>query len=668
MHVFDIESLGVDFKNPDWVHNDEPKAITCICALDRETGTEYVWRYENVGEIEAGLRYLMDKDLGGHRIQGFDIPYIQAVYPWWRPTGVIRDSLVESEMWYPAKDLRSKDYAAEAKYGRNNWIPFHLYGRHSLEAWGARLKEPKDDFSKRMKALGLDPWGSLPEPYATERVTYCAQDVRTNTKVFDFLESKFDYEAAAMAVRIENRVAQILVRQEQWGVRFHRDRAIALHQELTVRQDELFKQLEDYFEPFYQRDGKGEMPKRTMKRFVENENGSKTRKYKGNVQVGWYEHITEGDMFVKVKLTQFNPNSRPQIADRLQRLYGWKPTEMTDTGIPKVDEKTLQDLRYPPIPMLIEYMLVQKRIGQVADGKNAWLRQERDGRIHGRVSQNGTRTTRASHNSPNLGQVPKVSKPYGPQCRACFGPSEGRQQVGVDLSGIELRGLGHYLARYDGGVYARNVIDGDVHEDARVACVFNERDNVKTLEYAFLYGAFDTKLGITVYDDMTPEQRKAFGKATRKSLTALGNKARSRLEKGINGLEPLVKAAHQAAKRKRMRALDGRMLAVPSKHSALNTILQSLGGVLSKVWMVIVDDALIEAGINPAHSWIADDTYGAVQMLYVHDELQFDTKPGCTEQVMSITEQSAINAGEQLQLRVVVNAKAQAGANWAECH
>ena len=36
--------------------------------------------------------------------------------------------------------------------------------------------------------------------------------------------------------------------------------------------------------------------------------------------------------------------------------------------------------------------------------------------------------------------------------------------VGADLSGIELRMLGHYLARYDGGRYADILLNGDIHQ------------------------------------------------------------------------------------------------------------------------------------------------------------------------------------------------------------
>ena len=36
---------------------------------------------------------------------------------------------------------------------------------------------------------------------------------------------------------------------------------------------------------------------------------------------------------------------------------------------------------------------------------------------------------------------------------------------GADLSGIELRVLSHYLARYDGGRYKEILITGDIHAE-----------------------------------------------------------------------------------------------------------------------------------------------------------------------------------------------------------
>ena len=48
-----------------------------------------------------------------------------------------------------------------------------LRGSHSLEAWGQRLGAWKGDYSKEMKAKGLDPWAE----WNPEMQSYCEQDV-----------------------------------------------------------------------------------------------------------------------------------------------------------------------------------------------------------------------------------------------------------------------------------------------------------------------------------------------------------------------------------------------------------------------------------------------------------------------------------------------------------
>jgi DNA polymerase-1 len=46
---------------------------------------------------------------------------------------------------------------------------------------------------------------------------------------------------------------------------------------------------------------------------------------------------------------------------------------------------------------------------------------------------------------------------------SCFIPGKDRVQVGADASGLELRCLGHYLAPFDGGKFAKEVVEGDIH-------------------------------------------------------------------------------------------------------------------------------------------------------------------------------------------------------------
>ena len=661
-YVFDIETNAVDFD--DLVGS--LQYISCIAIVDRHTGDRLLYtnrgRRGSRGTITEGVEFLQAATekgygIGGHNVHAFDVPAIQILYPWFVPNrNLVFDSKVESEMWYPSAELKHADFAKVRKVGKDKWINPYLYGRHTLEAWGARLKCPKDDFSKRMKKLGLDPWApDLPEQYLTEREDYCEQDTVTNVRLFDFLEAKFDYKAGEIGVWMENRVAPLLARQHQYGVQFNEGKARRLHTELVTRQEELTHELrETYFHPFYVKNGKQASPKKTI-----------------NYKDPKRPDLTAGAVYTRVKQVMFNPGSTQHISRMLREKYDWQPREFTPTGEPKCDEDVLSTLTYDCIPMLLEVMMVMKRIGQVATGDQAWLKKVRsNGRIHHTVKQNGTRTTRASHTGPNLGQVPACKAPYGKECRELFVASEGRTIVGCDQSGIELRALGHYLGRYDGGTYAREAVEGDVHTRAMEAIGFNLRDNTKTAEYAFLYGAQDLKLGKITYDDMTPEQRLELGKVGERQLYALGKSTRTKLERGIKGLEPLVKAVHKAHKRGWMQALDGRKIAVPSKHSALNTLLQHLGGELSKLWMVIAEDLLIQNGLIPADRWVLlpDEAWWTIQILWVHDELQHDTVPEYADTVGRILQEAAKLAGQAFELRVPVDAEYKVGATWRDTH
>ena len=102
-----------------------------------------------------------------------------------------------------------------------------------------------------------------------------------------------------------------------------------------------------------------------------------------------------------------------------------------------------------------------------------------DGRIHGRVITNGAVTGRCTHNSPNLAQIPARGQ-YGKQCRALFAAPPPLVQVGADASGLELRMLAHYLAAYDGGAYAKVLLEGDIHTANQHAAGLETRDNAKT--------------------------------------------------------------------------------------------------------------------------------------------------------------------------------------------
>ena len=75
------------------------------------------------------------------------------------------------------------------------------------------------------------------------------------------------------------------------------------------------------------------------------------------------------------KLKEFNPTSRHHIAWAFQQFRDWKPKEFTDSGKPKIDEPTLRGIGTEEANAFARILELQKHLGQVAEGKNAWLKQ-----------------------------------------------------------------------------------------------------------------------------------------------------------------------------------------------------------------------------------------------------------------------------------------------------
>jgi len=414
MLCFDIETNGL---------LDTLTKIHVLVAKDTETGERMI----RVGHQEIGsfLRntLMTAPEFCGHNILGFDIPALQKVFAWFKPKGKAVDTLVLSRVIYT--NLLESD----AELRDMGKLPGRLIGGHSLEAWGYRLGNYKDDYQGG--------WGVC----TPEMISYCAQDV----EVTELLWRKLDgHKLPAGCIELEHGVQYVIQRQVRHGVLFDTKAAEALYVDLLARRDALTRELKEAFGSWYEPDG--------SKLFIP----------KSDSQAYGY---TEGCPITKVKRVEFNPGSRAHIAKRLTKLYGWKPKTLTKTGLPVVDEKVLADLNYYPyVDLLLEYLMLSKRIGQVAEGENGWLKLVApDGRIHGNVNSNGAVTGRMTHSSPNLTQVPASGSPFGKECRALFTVPKGKSLVGCDASGLELRMLAHFMARYDGGKYAKVVVDGDVH-------------------------------------------------------------------------------------------------------------------------------------------------------------------------------------------------------------
>ena len=285
-----------------------------------------------------------------------------------------------------------------------------------------------------------------------------------------------------------------------------------------------------------------------------------------------------------------------------------------------------------------------KRQGQLSEGANSWFNSiGSDGCIHHSCSL-ATQTGRNAHRGPNLGQV--VSAPWA---RELFVPFPGHVMVGADLEGIELRALGHYLARFDEGAFAEVVCNGDIHQQNadRVGCT---RPQVKSLTYAFIYGAGDAKLGHVLHPEYSDAQKKSLGADLRRKFLA-----------AIPGLEPLINAVKLKVRETgKLKGLDGRPIFCDGEHKSLNFLLQSCGAIISKRWCVISQELLDAAGLT------YDSDY--TRCAYVHDEQQFSVLPSEADRVAKLLVDAAPLAGQYYKFKVPITAASDIGDSWAATH
>jgi DNA polymerase I-like protein with 3'-5' exonuclease and polymerase domains len=551
--------------------------------------------------IETGLSLLMDADeIAGHNIIKFDIPAIKKLYPNFKPKGKLFDTLLMSKLVYP--DITEQDTLLILK----NKFPTKLRGRYSLKAWGYRLQEYKGNYCEKE-----DAWDS----WTPELQRYCEQDVKVTLRLFELLKRK---NISEEAVKLEHQFAQIIFNQEQRGVYFDKAKAIELASKLTEQKLVLEKQLKELFPD--------EVKEETFIPKVNN----KTRGY------------VKGEPFIKKTVIEFNPSSRQMIANGLVNKYNWQPTKLSPTGLPVVDEEVLEGLDYEEAPLLKEYFLVTKTLGQLVEGKNAWLKLiESDGAIHGRVDTIGAVTGRCTHNAPNLAQVPSARGFMGKECRELFRAREGYKLVGTDASGLELRCLAHYMNDED---YTNEILNGDIHTKNQMAAGLPTRNNAKTFIYGFLYGAGDGKIG-----SITGKGAKEGKEIKERFLSSL-----PKLKKLTTGVKARI------SERGYLKGIDGRILKVREQYKGLNVLLQSAGAIVMKKALCILADDI------EAKGWKINDDVAFV--LNVHDEYQAEVKPELVEEYKVMAVEAIRKAGEYFKFRCPLDGEAKVGDSWYDTH
>ena len=457
-------------------------------------------------------------------------------------------------------------------------------GGHSLRNWGEELGFPKGDH---------DDWTCL----SPEMIDYCMRDVEVTEAVHKKLVTDMS-EFSQQSVELEHKVQYVVQQQERNGWVLDQELARELCATFKERMNEIEADLQAIFPPI-----------------IEQRYSEKTGKR------------------LKDKVTVFNVGSRQQVADRLT-AKGAVWTELTPTGKPMVDEKTLKENSHvPEAEQVLEYLLLQKRYAQV----NSWLEHvEDDGRVHGRVISNGAVTGRMTHQSPNMAQVPAGHSLFGHECRSCWTVPQQSKLVGFDASGLELRMLAHYMNDEE---FTNVLLREDIHTRNQQAAGLETRPQAKTFIYAFLYGAGDAKIGTIV------------GGTARDGRTL-----KQRFLRNTPALESLRTRTARAAGRGYLTGLDGRRLRVRSEHSALNTLLQAAGAIVMKQALVTLDDYAKLWNIN--YKFVGN----------IHDEVQSEVVAEQAEKFGWLAVECLKAAGISFELRCPLDGEYKVGSTWAETH
>jgi DNA polymerase I-like protein with 3'-5' exonuclease and polymerase domains len=314
------------------------------------------------------------------------------------------------------------------------------------------LKEAAKDFGVHPKK---ELW-KLPAMFVGE---YAEGDAELTLKLWQCFKGLLRREEVESIFELETELLPVLVDITLRGVRFDRQKAIDLRNDMTAREKELLKQIRE-----------------TAK--------------------------TPVDIWAAASIARG--------FDNLSIAY-----PKTEAGAPSFTKSFLESCDHPIAKCIIEARELNKTYGTFL--KPYIDLSSGDGRIHPHVNQlrsdeGGTVTGRLSMANPNLQQVPARHEIIGPLVRNLFLPEEGQLWASCDFSSQEPRLLVHYavLLNLPGSEKMQAAYLKDPRTDfhqmvADMAGI--KRKAAKTIGLGLMYGMGKKKLAQSL--DMSSEEAEA---------------------------------------------------------------------------------------------------------------------------------------------------------------
>ncbi len=593
-----------------------PTKIHCVCLVSLQDRKKRLY-FTEAEPFKDWLKANRDAAFIGHNLLKADRPWLQKLWQSVLPVGRCIDTFVLSQLYDP-------------KLPKPTECP-RTTGTHSLKAWGFRFKDYKQEFTDFSE-------------FTPEMLEYCFQDVLLTLKVYKSLAKKMlDLGFSEKSVKLEHQIVPIIYQQQVNGFYFDTDRAISLREDLRREQQLLEADVRGIFQSRRRSVGKY--------KYKTKQDGTLFASVLRHQQLFSIDYDHDAGTYECFVTEDFNIGSPTQRVERLIEA-GYKPTAFTPTGLPKVDEDALvafaEQSGIKEVQMIADWLVLEGRANMIG----TWLNNVSgsDSCIHGDVFTCGANSRRMRHSNPNTANIPRVTTKYGYEVRSLWTARPNRCLVGVDAAALEGRMFYHHLCNYVTDddirrfVYGQ-VVDGKPHKlnaaaltAAGIDCTY---EDAKTLYYAFLYGAGNTKLGSIL-----------------KGNAELGKRIRETLERAVPGLADLLEAVRSEWRSSGglLQTIDGGLVRASSEGSALNYKLQPDGAILMKQALVIADRALKKAKLD--YLFVGN----------IHDEWQIDCEPEHADSVGRVCCESISQAGLTLGFNVPLTGEYKIGKDWASTH
>lgn len=610
--------LAIDFEANGLL--DKVTKIHCLVAIDIDTNE--VSRYhddvsiDREGTLAQGLAALSAADLIiCHNYIGYDRRLIKKLFPEWKEPKWV-DTYILSQMLY-ANEME----------------------QHGIESWGRHFK--------RFKPAHTD-WDNFSE----DMLYRCVEDTQILKMLYLKLSKSPVFKEITAAAELEYKVYEIDSEYSYWF--------------MNVPRLEHFTKRLQQLKPLYAQ----KLVKMVGPRPVEGKPFLKLYKKDGTLSAIVLTYCQEFHIdpstivgpFSRVYWEDINPSSPMQMCAWLLS-QGWIPDEYNykrdKSGKDMRDESGKKIISSPKLTgdflgvrsdfreLIRKYNIITKRLGTL----EGFMKRIVGNKIELFAYTCGTNTARYRHKG--VVNVPKASKSIylGRMMRSLFVAPEGYVMVGCDAAQLESRIEGHYTARYDGGEYARVLLEEDVHQ--KTADQLNlTRSQGKTLNYALQYGCSYKKVALLL--DVSDEQAKAIVDLyweNRPAATALKEDLISSVvSRGYARQDNLY------GTRAYIRTIDGRPIFVRSWHSLVNSLIQSTGMICMKRALVMADKRIKDLKLR-----------ARLAIMY-HDEINYICLEKDAETIKQILEESIAKAGEYYNLAIPLKGEAKMGMTWGDIH